>query len=126
METQTFGPGPRSQGSRPKSCAPVLGAGRAENKLAQPPTRLLASCACPCLPGAPLRWQPPSVPPVPRQQQVGPSGPGRQLVLAGGGGVPMSRRVQTPSLESAFRNDVSSSQVSNTKRHAVFMFIKRA
>lgn len=59
METQTFGPGPWSHGSRPKSCAPVSGAGRAENKLAQPPTRLLASHACPCLPGAPFAGSPP-------------------------------------------------------------------
>lgn len=33
--------------------------------------------------------------------------------------------MQTPSLESALRNDVSYSEVSNIKRHRVFMFIKK-
>lgn len=50
-----------------------------------PPVRWPRAPA-PCLPGTPPRWQPHSVPPVPGQQQVGPSGPGRQLVLAGGRG----------------------------------------
>ena len=83
MKTQTFGPGPWSQGSRPKSRA----LGGVGNKVTQPPTHPLASHACPLLAGVPPpRWQPHSVPPVPGQQQVGQSGPGQQLVLAGGRG----------------------------------------
>ena len=83
VKTQTFGPGPWSQGSRPKSRA----LGGVGNKVTLPPTHPLASHACPLLAGVPPpRWQLHSVPPVPGQQQVGPSGPGQQLVLAGGRG----------------------------------------
>ena len=123
MKTQTFDPGPWSQGSRPRSPAPRAG-GREQGRKVPPPP--LASGACPLPAVVPASLTPHSVLPVPGQQQVGPSGPSGQLVLAGGGEADGQRRVQTPLLESAFRNDVSGSQVSNTKRHRVFMFIKRA
>lgn len=49
VKTQTFGPGPWSQGSRPKSRA----LGGVGNKVTQPPTHPLASHACPLLAGVP-------------------------------------------------------------------------
>ena len=123
MKTQTFGPGPWSQGSRPKSRA----LGGVGNKVTQPPTHPLASHACPLLAGVP----PPSLAAplcaaCARAAAGGTVWTRPAVGLGRGEGRLMGRRVQTPSLESAFRNDVSGSQVSNTKRHGVFMFIKRA
>ena len=82
MKTQTFDPGPWSQGSRPRSRAPRAG-GREQGRTVPP--HPLASRACPLPAVVPASLTPHSVPPVPGQQQVGPSGPGGQLVLAGGG-----------------------------------------
>lgn len=82
MKTQTFDPGPWSQGSRPGSHAPGAGGGE-QGRTA--PHHSLASRACPLPAGVPPSLTPHSVLPVPGQQQVGPSGPGGQLVLAGGG-----------------------------------------
>lgn len=122
MKTQTFGAGPWSQGSRPESRAPE-GAG---NKVTQSPTRPLASRACPLPAGDPPSLAAPLCAACARAAAGGTVWTRPAVGLGRGEGRPMGRRVQTPSLESAFRNDVSGSQVSNTKRHGVFMFIKRA